>query len=77
MSTDETARDKVKECRDKCQPIRPKDNQRAKLSRQPAKFFWLSKDKTECNCLPRYPLGGNKYIYSFILINNIMQKEIF
>ena len=51
--------DKVKECRDKCQPIRPHDSQRAKLSRQPAKYFWLSEDKSECNCF-RIPLGGNR-----------------
>ena len=59
MSPGDEVKDKVKECRDKCQPIAPESDARAEVSIYPAMYFWLSEDKTECNCLPEYPLGGD------------------
>ena len=59
MSTGDELKDQVKECRYKCQPITPNGDARNRVSMYPAMFFWLSKDKTECNCLPDYPLGGD------------------
>ena len=49
-----TSEDPVKECRDVCQPLRNDIR-----STNFAMFFWLSEDKSECYCLPDYPLGGN------------------
>ena len=61
-----TSDDPVKECRDKCQPtinhIR---------STNFAMYFWISKDDSECNCLPDYPLGGNT---SFIILNFVKSR---
>ena len=66
LSTGDDAKDFVKECRDKCQPIPPEDDQMAMKSKYPAMFFWLSEDNTECNCLPNYPLGGDKILVIYI-----------
>ena len=62
--------DPIRECRDKCQPIRNISGERSDEPYNPAMYFWLSKDKKECTCLPGTPLGGNfvnlhKYIDSF------------
>ena len=51
-----TSEDLVKECRDKCQPAINHFR-----STNFAMYFWISKDDSECNCLPDYPLGGKKY----------------
>ena len=48
-----TSDDPVKECRDKCQPAINHAR-----STNFAMYFWISKDDSECNCLPNYPLGG-------------------
>ena len=62
LSTGDDAKDLVKECRDKCQPL----DATAKSSKYPAMFFWLSNEKTECNCLPNYPLGGDIKLFIYI-----------
>ena len=70
-----TSEDPVKECRDKCQPM--KDHVR---STNFAMYFWLSNDKSECYCLPDYPLGGNwipQYIlfpYVFLTLKEISKQ---
>ena len=53
-----SSKDPVRECRDKCQPIRAMDDSRKQVSRNPAMFFWLSDNDGTCNCLPNTPLGG-------------------
>ena len=51
--------DRIKECRNKCQPMRSNATNDKEKSLYPANFFVLSSDQGECRCLPNHPLGGS------------------